>query len=73
MRLLQGYGLLPQNSGDTMRRFEQGTSKTKVYHNTVSSPCKVKAQTDVLEVCLHSSMFLPNIEEFFVSINLRIL
>lgn len=48
-----------------MRRFEQGTSKTKVYHNTVSLPCKVKAQTDVLEVCLHSSMFLADIEEFF--------
>ena len=48
-----------------MRRFEQATSKNKVSHNAISSPCKAKAQTKILG--LYALVYsLPNIQELFL-------
>ena len=42
MRLPQGYGLLPQNSGDTMRGPTVHV-ETKAWNSVTTSPCEVKA------------------------------
>lgn len=42
MRLLQGYGLLPRNCGDTMRRFEQVISNPRYDITQLHRPVKLK-------------------------------